>query len=94
MQKRSSWLVIVVFRRFKVGANFDNVHLSGTPAGSYQRQQNLILRFSDKIWNTAHQINNVDETRLSSSSSSSSSYTVHGLGLVTGSGPIKSREVF
>ena len=88
MQKRSSWLVIVVFRRFKVGANFDNVHLSGMPAGSYQRQQNLILRFSDKIWNTAHQINNVDETRLSSS------YTVHGLGLVTGSGPIKSREVF
>jgi hypothetical protein len=68
MQKRSSWLVVGVFGRFKVGANFDRVNLSGKPAGSDQRQQNLILRLSDKLWNTAHKINNVDETISSSSS--------------------------
>jgi hypothetical protein len=73
MQKRSSWLVNGVFRRFKVGANFDGMNLSGKAAGSDQRQQNIILRFSDKFWNTAHKINNVGKTRSSSSSSLSSS---------------------
>jgi len=67
MQKRSSWLVIGVFRRFKAGTNFDHVNLSGKAAGSDQRQQNLNLRFSDKLRNTAQLINNVDENRSSSS---------------------------